>query len=73
MNYYTFDLASTGKYGPLSAMQKAPIDILDILTEMPEVSNIKQISKSTYYRIRRQDAQAFWNNLEHKLFPETAV
>jgi uncharacterized protein (DUF2384 family) len=73
MKYYSYKHDSNSKYGTLDMMFKCPVDVLDILIGMPGNSEVKEISKSTYYRWKRQDAQAFWNNLEHRLFgQETA-
>jgi hypothetical protein len=73
MKYYSYDYDSNSKYGTLDMVLKAPVDVLDILCKMPGHSNVKEISKSTYYRWKRQDAQAFWNNLENRFFGQEAA
>lgn len=73
MNYYRFDI--TTKSGEqLEVLQKAPVDITDALHTVfgnHNIANFRQISKSTFYRVQREDAKAFWDNLEKKMFEDS--
>jgi len=40
-----------------------PQELAVAMANIPEIDSVKQISKSTYYRIQRKDAQAFWNRM----------
>ena len=67
--YYRYSLKKFPDYESLAKMSE---EAADFLSQQSEVEYIRKISKSTFYRIQRQDAQAFWNNIGNKLFPETA-
>jgi hypothetical protein len=69
MNYYRYTLKA---FPTLESLDRMPQELGDFLAQQSEVLAIKQISRSTYYRIKRQDAQAFWNNFERRAFAEAA-
>jgi hypothetical protein len=69
MKYYRYTLKA---FPTLESLDRMPQELGDHLAQHPDVVSIKQISRSTYYRIKRQDAQAFWNNIERRAFAEAA-
>lgn len=69
MNYYRISFKDFPDHEILDRM---PQEMAQIMSNQLGIDSVKLISRSTYYRIKRKDAQAFWNNLEHTLFEETA-
>ena len=70
MNYYRISFKN---FPNQEILDRMPQELAEALkANMSEIESVKQISKSTYYRIQRKDAQAFWNNLEDKLFADVA-
>jgi hypothetical protein len=37
-----------------------PEQAAEFFSQQPEVATIKEISRSTFYRIQREDARRFW-------------
>jgi hypothetical protein len=69
MNYYRISFKN---FPNNEILDRMPQELAVAMSNMSEIESVKQISKSTFYRIQRKDAQAFWNNLEHKLFADVA-
>lgn len=64
MNYYRLTIK---KYPDYEALITGPTEMAELMQQDPQVESIKQISRSTFYRIRRRDAQAFWQGIEDSM------
>lgn len=53
--YYHYNLTHPDyKDHPLQVINQSPIDGYHILVNMDNVTNVKRISKTTYYKLRKQ-------------------
>ena len=69
MKYYRFSLVQHPQYETLVS---GPEGLSQILQARPDITNLREISRSTYYRLQRKDAQAFWDHVEQISFGEAA-
>ena len=60
MNYYRIGFKDFPNHEVLDRM---PEELAVAMANIPEIESVKQISKSTFYRIQRKDAQAFWDRM----------
>ena len=70
MKYYRFRLTQQPEH---QALVRGPEEMGPILHADPGIQDLCEISRSTYYRLARKDAQAFWDYVERVSFGEEAA
>jgi hypothetical protein len=65
LNYYRISFKD---FPNQEVLDRMPEEMAVLMSRQPAVESMKKISKSTFYRIQREDAKAFWSGLEPALF-----
>ena len=68
MKYYRMQLS---QYPDYETLILGPPELAQILQANPAVSQVRECSRSTFYRLRREDARRFWSGLEQHVFEDT--